>query len=196
MHSLFVNKINKIFIQSDYFCFFIVLVLKTTLLLMNPTTTPSFLAAKTKLEYYCVYQERCHNEVQAKLQSLKMSSQEADAILLHLLEHDFLNESRFACSFARGKHRIKLWGKRRIVNELKARNISTYNINLALKEIGETAYLETFHTLAEKQWESVSEKNNQKKLKKVSDFLLRKGYESGLVYEKVGSWKLEVKKTT
>jgi regulatory protein len=30
--------------------------------------------------------------------------------LLHLIKENFLNEERFACSFARGKHRIKHWG--------------------------------------------------------------------------------------
>jgi regulatory protein len=114
---------------------------------MTPSS-PSFLEAKTQLEYYCVYQERCHNEVEQKLKTLNVSQNDFEAVIIHLIEHDFLNETRFTCSYARGKHRIKKWGKRRIVNELKVRNISTYNINLALKEIDETAYLETFHALA------------------------------------------------
>ena len=88
-----------------------------------------------KIEHFCAYQERCHDEVMQKLRSMKMDSNEIDEILAHLIQENYLNESRFACSFARGKHRIKFWGKVRIVNELKFRNISTYNINLALKEI-------------------------------------------------------------
>ena len=114
-----------------------------------------------------------------------MIPQAIDSIVGHLLEHNFLNEERFARSFARGKFRIKHWGKVRIVRELKARQISRYNIDAALKEINEEEYLTTFNELAEKQWDFVMESNLPKKMKKVSDFLLRKGYETQLVYSKV-----------
>lgn len=141
--------------------------------------------AQRKMEHYCAYQERCHDEVIQKLKSLNMIPQAIDAIVIYLLDNNFLNEERFACSFARGKFRIKHWGKRRIINELKARNISKYNIDTALKEIPAEEYLETFHLIADKQWENVKESNLLKKKKKVMDFLLRKGYESNLVQEKI-----------
>jgi regulatory protein len=141
--------------------------------------------ARKKLEQYCAYQERCHEEVTQKLKSLNMIPQAIDSIIGHLLEHNFLNEERFACSFARGKHRIKHWGRVRIVNELKARQISVYNINTALKEIPDNDYYDSFHTLAEKQWESINENNIQKKKKKFFDFMMRKGFETNLIYEKI-----------
>ena len=145
----------------------------------------TILEAKQKLEYYCAYQERCHNEVIEKLKNLKMTAQEIDEVVVYLIEHNFLNEERFACSFARGKHRIKSWGKIRIVNELKFRKISQYNINTALKEITPDEYLKTFHKLTENHWETMRENNILKKRKKFCDFLLRKGFESNLVYEKL-----------
>ncbi len=138
-----------------------------------------------KIEHFCAYQERCHDEVVQKLRTMKMDSNEIDEILAHLIQENYLNESRFACSFARGKHRIKLWGKVRIVNELKLRNITTYNINLALKEISPEEYEMNFNVLAERNWHSIKESNGLKKRKKCCDFLLRKGYESTMVYEKV-----------
>ena len=141
--------------------------------------------ARKKLEQYCAYQERCHEEVIQKLKSLNMIPQAIDTIIAHLIEHNFLNEERFACSFARGKHRIKYWGRTRIVNELKARHISVYNINTALKEIPDNEYFSNFHTLAEKQWESIRENNIQKKKKKFFDFMMRKGFETNLIYEKI-----------
>lgn len=144
--------------------------------------------AQRKMEHYCAYQERCHDEVIQKLKSLNMIPQAIDTIVVYLIDNNFLNEERFACSFARGKFRIKHWGKRRITNELKARNISKYNIDRALKEIPTEEYLETFHLIADKQWDTVAEGNILKKKKKVMDYLLRKGYESNLVQEKIFSF--------
>ena len=141
--------------------------------------------ATQKLEHYCAYQDRCHEEVIQKLRSMKMDLDEIDQIIVQLIADNFLNEERFACSYARGKHRIKHWGKIRIVNELKFRKISQYNINLALKEITTEEYEATFHNLAEQNWESIRESNPLKKRKKFCDYVLRKGFESNLVYEKV-----------
>lgn len=138
-----------------------------------------------KIENFCSYQERCHDEVVAKLRTMKMDSDEIDQIMVHLIAENYLNEERFACSFARGKHRIKHWGKIRIINELKYRKIVQTLINIALKEITPEEYLSTFHTLAERQWESIQETNTLKKRKKFCDYILRRGFESNLVYDKV-----------
>lgn len=138
-----------------------------------------------KLEHFCAYQERCHAEVVSKLYDLKMTSDEMDSIIVHLIQENFLNETRFACSFARGKHRIKHWGKIRITNELKFRQISSTNITLALKEISAEEYANTFEQLSERCWNGIQEKNNLKKRKKFCDYMLRRGYESNLVYDKV-----------
>lgn len=138
-----------------------------------------------KMEYYCAYQERCYKEVEEKLYSYAVTVSEKEAILTHLIEQNFVNEERFAQSFVRGKHNYKLWGKNRIINELKYRNISSRIIEIALKELPETAYLSNFHALAEKNWENSTERKGPKKNKKFIDFLLRKGYETSLIYEKL-----------
>jgi regulatory protein len=137
-----------------------------------------------KIEHYCAYQERCHEEVVHKLRSMKMDSDEIDVIITRLITDNFLNEERFACSFARGKHRIKHWGKIRITNELKARKINQTLITIALKEITAEEYEETFQNLTERHWNSISETNSLKKRKKFCDYILRRGFESNMVYDK------------
>lgn len=138
-----------------------------------------------KLEHYCSYQERCHIEVQEKLRGFVVSNAEKDQIIVHLIEHNFLNEERFASIFTISKFHQKKWGKIRIKNELKARKISDYLVTKAIKEIPAEEYEATFETLSEKHWETITESNNLKKRKKFCDYLLRKGWESEMVYEKV-----------
>lgn len=141
--------------------------------------------ATKKMERYCAYQERCHKDVMDKLRTMRLIAEARDQIVLHLLQHNFLNEERFAKSFARGKFRIKKWGKERIIRELKLRNISVYNIKTALKEIPESEYLTTFHELAEKKYDSLTMPDNNKKKKKLMDYLFYRGWENQLVYNKI-----------
>ena len=140
------------------------------------------------LENYCVYQERCHKEIEQKLYDLKMIPQAKEKILLHLMEHNFLNEERYAKSFVRGKFSIKKWGKIKITNQLKFKNISAYNIKSALTEIDEVDYLKTLHQIAEKKLPLIKESNSFKKRNKLSTFLISKGFESSLVFETVKSY--------
>ena len=140
--------------------------------------------ATKKLEYYCAYQDRCHKEVALKLQQMNMIPLAIDNIISHLIENNYLNEERFAKSFARGKFNIKKWGKQRIVRELKMRDISKYNIESALKEISYDDYIHTFNELSQKRLSQIKETNPLKKKKKLVDYLLYRGWESHLVYEK------------
>ncbi len=140
--------------------------------------------ARRRMEGYCSYQERCHQEVERKLNEMNLIIQAKELIMLHLLEHDFLNEERFSKAFTRGKFRIKKWGKQRIVRELKFRNISEYNIKSGLQEIEEDEYYKTFDKLAQKRFLEIKESNKYKKRKKLADYLLYRGWETDLVYSK------------
>ncbi|WP_445721409.1 regulatory protein RecX [Flavobacterium sp.] len=139
----------------------------------------------SKLEYYCSYQERCYKEVEEKLFSLRATDSEKESILIHLIENNYINEERFAKSFTRGKHNYKYWGRNRIKNELKFRNISSKIIEIALQEIDSESYIEIFHDIAEKNWKTIKERKGPKKNKKFVDFLLRKGFENNLIYDKL-----------
>jgi regulatory protein len=152
---------------------------------MQSSKAYSVTEATRKLEGYCAYQERCHKEVIQKLKDMRMIPEAIDQIVAHLIEHNFLNEERFAQSFARGKFNIKKWGRNRIVNELKQRNISRFNIKTALKEIDDSSYLKTLDELSKKRLSQITETNPQKRRKKLADYLLYRGWESQLVYQKI-----------
>ena len=140
---------------------------------------------KNKLEFYCVYQDRCHKEVESKLREYNVIPEARELILLSLMEEGFLNEERFCKSFARGKFRIKKWGKERIIRELKFRDVSVYNIKTALKEINEEEYMETLYELVHKKNNSLNESNIYKRKKKIVDYVRYRGYESNLIFQVV-----------
>ena len=140
---------------------------------------------KRKIEQYCVYQDRCHKEVEQKMRDYNLIPEARELILLSLMKDDFLNEERFSKSFARGKFRIKSWGKQRIIRELKFRNISAYNIKTALKEIEKTEYIATIYRITENRNAVIKESNSYKRKKKLIDFLMRKGFENELIFKTV-----------
>lgn len=142
--------------------------------------------AKARMESYCAYQERCHQEVRNRLYQMRIIPEAIDHIITHLIEHNYLNETRFAQAFARGKFRTKSWGKNRIISELKRRDISSYTITIALKEIPEEDYRQSFEELTQKRLNQLSgEKDLQKKRRKLADYLFYRGWEPELVYEKI-----------
>lgn len=149
---------------------------------MNPTKSYTVDEAKQLLENFCSYQERCHKEVEQKLYDLKMIPEAKEIIIIHLIEHQFLNEERFAKAFVRGKFSIKKWGKYKILKELKFRNISEYNIQSAFKEITDKDYLHTIEQVAEKKLQLIKESNKFKKRNKLFSYLISKGFETELIY--------------
>ena len=139
--------------------------------------------AQKKLEYYCAYQERCHMEVIAKLKTLGMIPSVIDKIISELIKANYLNETRFTQSFVRGKFRIKKWGKNRILQELKVRDISSFNIKLGMKEISDDNYQKTFYELFEKRRREVKQLTKTEQKKKIFTYMSYRGWENSKVYE-------------
>ena len=145
-----------------------------------------------KLEQYCVYQDRCHKEIEQKMRDYNLIPEARELILLSLMKDNFLNEERFSKSYARGKFRIKSWGKQRIVRELKFRDISAYNIKTALKEIDPEDYIATIYRITENRNAVLTEANPYKRKQKLIDFLMRKGFETELIFKTVNLVKPQI----
>jgi len=139
--------------------------------------------AKKKLENFCSYQERCHKEVKEKLRELGMIQSASQEIIAQLIQEDYLNETRFAKNFARGKFRIKNWGRNRISRELKSRNISDYNIKMGMQEFTDIEYEETFYNLIEKRKKSVEHLPIDQQKKKIFSYLSYRGWEHEKIFD-------------
>lgn len=137
------------------------------------------------MRQYCAYQERSHSEVKQKLWDLGVWKSEHDEIISSLIEDDYLNEERFAKAFVGGKFRMKDWGRKKIYYGLKEKGVGEYLIKQAMKEIDEEAYQQTLQQLAEKKYESLKGDQYLVRKKKLTDYLLQKGFEPALVSEVV-----------
>lgn len=139
---------------------------------------------RDKLAKYCAYQDRCHWEVEKKLNEFRLIDEAREEIIIYLVQNKFLNEERFTKSFVRGKFNQKKWGRNKIRIELKKRQIPTKLIQEAMTEIEDDLYMDTLNDLLHKKRESLkSERESWKKKAKIYNYLLQKGYESELIRE-------------
>lgn len=139
--------------------------------------------ALKKLQHYCAYQDRCHQEVRKKGISLGIYGEELEEILFELIKEKFLDEERFARSYARGKFYIKKWGRNRIKLELKKRKISSYCIAMAMEEIKELEYVDTLTSIFKEKKEQYPLLSEFEKNNKALRYCISRGFEPELVYK-------------
>ncbi len=133
---------------------------------------------------YCRYQERCHSEVRNKLYELGCNTRLVEETIADLVTQNLLNEERFARAFARGRFRMKYWGREKIKQELKLRKISDYCIKKGLSEIDLEEYDLILNKLLDKKIKELSPQKNQSILYfKVFRYIIQKGYERDIVIE-------------
>ena len=136
-----------------------------------------------KAKRYCAYQDRCHQEVRQKIISLKIYGDDLEEIITELIKQDYLNEERYARSYARGKFRIKKWGRNKIKQNLYARRISDYCIKKAMTEIDEEEYLKTLREVIYKQVDKHEDKAKLIAKDKAIKYAVTRGYESNLIFK-------------
>ena len=126
-----------------------------------------------KLYAYCAYQDRCRQEIEAKLDGLEVDPDEWENWLAHLEAERFWDEERFVKSFVRGKFYHKSWGPIKIHQELRKRRIPEGMITRVMsREISDEELQAGLSNLIERKWREYSETNRDKLIR----FLLQKGY--------------------
>lgn len=133
---------------------------------------------------YCKYQERCHSEVRTKLIELEIYGDALEEQIALLIADNVINEERYARAFARGHFRMKQWGRKKIVQQLKLKKVSDYCIKKGLSEIDNEEYIKVLYKIASKKVPELrKERNIFAKKAKMQRFLLQKGYEQDIVAE-------------
>ncbi|MDH1602701.1 MULTISPECIES: regulatory protein RecX [unclassified Empedobacter] len=153
----------------------------------NPKKIYTIDEIKDKMAKYCLYQDRCHWEVEKKLRDFDLIPEAKDEILFKLIHYGFLNEERFVHNFVRGKVNQKMWGRNRLRQELKMRQIDQKLIEKAFKEeIDLDKYWNNLLHLTQKKFNLLaSERESFKKINKVKAYLAYKGYEFDLMNDAI-----------
>jgi len=135
-----------------------------------------------KVRRFCDKQERCKVELEKKLYELGCDADTMVKVINIMTEENLLDEQRFANSYARGKFRIKKWGRLKIIASLYQLKIPQALINNALNEINEDDYHQTLTDLLGKKW-LITAGETRVRMNKTAMFAIGKGYESSLVFD-------------
>jgi len=141
---------------------------------------PDFGQAYRKAADYCAAQDRCISEMKLKIRSWDIDSEFFDQIITQLIDESFLDEKRFAENYARGKFRMKGWGKLKIAAGLRARSIPASLIQQALASIDQEEYTLFLSSLLRKKLIQLGG-NSVAEQQKAAYFAASRGFESGLI---------------
>ncbi len=141
---------------------------------------------KLKLCSYCAYQERSTLEVESKMNEFDLLKNDREDLLDYLVNEGFLDDHRFAMTFAGSKFRLKKWGKYKIRVSLQQKGIPDDLCDEALNEISDEDCFNAMLHLLEKKAMTLDEPDIYKFRLKLYNFVKSKGYENEMIWKGIG----------
>ena len=140
-----------------------------------------------KIVSYCGYAERCFQDVDKRLYKLQLDADTKDRIIDYLVEHDVVNEKRFAFSFSLGKLRYNRWGRIKIRSHLHSKRIKKDDIEFAFGKLEKEEYNETLEHVIYMHYPKVSTDRFAKTVRHAQS----RGFELPLILETFNRMKNE-----
>jgi regulatory protein len=147
------------------------------------TNNSLFKIALNKAMAICAAREMCNSDINQKLISWGIKSEDADKILIFLTQGKFIDEERFAVAFVKDKFRYNKWGKIKIGSALKMKRIPDEIIRKAFESINDEEYINLLKNIIDRHKRTVKAKNQFDLKGKLLRHCLGKGFESHLVYD-------------
>ena len=131
--------------------------------------------------------EHCESEVKEKLLIWGGTSEETDEIIAYLIEERYIDNQRYANSYAKDKFRFNHWGKYKISIMLRSKDIDSEIIEEALDQIDEEEYLEKLQQILKDKLRSLKYSSEYEKKGKLFKFAQSRGFESGAISKVIDS---------
>ena len=94
--------------------------------------------ATAKIEAYCSKAEHCTSEVVTKLKSWNINERQIAEIVARLCKEKYINDLRYSRCYVKDKFRYNHWGRIKIAQTLRFKNINENDIKEAIEEEGGT----------------------------------------------------------
>lgn len=133
--------------------------------------------ALQKMASLCSISEHCEYDVRGKLYKWGISTEDSDRIVDYLLDEGYLDENRFAMSYANDKLRFSHWGRLKIRSMLQALRISDACIGEALARIDPEEYERILVRVLDGKRRTMDECESYDARIKIIRFALQRGFE-------------------
>ena len=137
---------------------------------------------RLKIQRYCDKAERAPFDVEKKLIQYGVWQNDRQVLISELISLNLLNESRFASAFAHDHFEFRKWSKRKIELHLKAKRVSSRNIQDAIRNLpseGDALQIRALLPSLQKKYEKKGRLKNQYAAKA----LIRKGFQTEEVFK-------------
>lgn len=151
---------------------------------ISDLTDKQLVRAKNTAYRYLSYRPRSRAEIETKLRDKEFDEAVVAAVLVDLARLGYVNDEQFARAWARGRIRLRGFGKRRIGQELKAKGVDQEIIQETFAQVfGETSETETAMQVAERKLRTMQHVEPEARKRRLAGFLERKGYAFDVIRE-------------
>ena len=129
-----------------------------------------------KAEVYCSAAERCPSEVEKKISQWGGTSEVMESIILHLFKERYLDTARYCRAFVRDKYRFNQWGRMKISQALRMKQLPSADIEVGLNEIEDEDYHEMLETLLKQKAKGIKSSTPYERNAKLIRFAVGRGF--------------------
>jgi len=141
--------------------------------------------ALSRSQSVCSRQEQCVQDMYIKLDRWGVNDSDIEKIIKQLEKEGFINELRYAASFARDKFKFNKWGRIKISWMLRQKKITEDIIEQALSEIDNEQYENLLVSELVKKMKNLKSRDKYEKKKKLIQFASQRGFESEIIYKTI-----------
>lgn len=130
----------------------------------------------------CSRKEYCTSDMLEKLRKWEISDEESRKIMEVLYRYQFVDDTRFARIYAEDKFRFNHWGKQKIGQMLRQKNIDADTIEKAFQCIDASTYREECKALLEQKMKTITASDSYQLKTKLLRFGAGRGFDLDTLY--------------
>ncbi len=138
-----------------------------------------------RLASRCSLAELCVADIERKLDATDLTGEERQRLLRQLISEGYVNNNRYAHAFVRDKFRFSGWGRVKIAQGLRAKQIPAADIADALTEIDDDDYRQALRDAIRAKRPSVRGTSDYEINGKLIRFALGRGFEMEVIMKEL-----------
>jgi len=138
------------------------------------------LSAAMKL---CSREERCISDVREKLEKWGLHERDMEEVITHLVSNNYIDENRYASFFINDKFHLNKWGRLKLKQALKLKELPEETIAKGMTVIDEAEYMSLLKSEMQKKLNTIQEGTPLDKKAKLFRFGASRGFENDYVYK-------------